>query len=228
MTFPITFLTLFPHLFPGMLEHSIPGRAMEKSLWACNTIDIRTFATDKHRTVDDTPYGGGAGMVMRPDVVAAAIRESRKQTPNARVVYLSAAGQPLTQETARHLSQGEGLTLLCGHYEGIDQRVLDAEVDEEICIGPYVLSGGEPAAMVLADSVIRLLPGALGTAESLHEESFDLKDDEGNTLVEYPHYTRPETWEGHTVPEVLRSGHHQNIKKWRLEQAKSRTKALKA
>jgi tRNA (guanine37-N1)-methyltransferase len=235
-----TVLTLFPEMFPGPLGHSITGRALKEQLWRLTALNIRDFAADKHHTVDDTPYGGGAGMVMRPDVVAAAIRHARHQhilphpgegrdtrPPSSapKVIYLSPAGPRFTQAKACELSQYPGgLIILCGHYEGIDERVLEAEVDEVISLGDFVLSGGEPAAVCLLDAVVRLLPGVLGGAASLHEESFDLADESGQPLVEYPHYTRPPVWEGREVPAVLQNGHHAEIKKWRLEQAKTRTR----
>jgi tRNA (guanine37-N1)-methyltransferase len=229
MTYKVTILTLFPEAFPGLLGHSILGRALAEKVWDINTLNIRDFATDKHRKVDDIPYGGGAGMVMKPDVVASALRAAKAAQPGAHTVYLSPSGKTFFQQIARRLAAHKnGLILLCGHYEGIDQRVLDAEVDEIISIGNYVLSGGEPAAVVVADAVVRLLPGVLGAEASLHEESFDIIDENGNPLVEYPHYTRPATWEGRAVPEVLTNGNHAEIKKWRLAEAKKRTKARDA
>jgi tRNA (guanine37-N1)-methyltransferase len=229
MTYKVTILTLFPEAFPGLLGHSIPGRALAEKIWDINILNIRDFATDRHRKVDDIPYGGGAGMIMKPDVVASALRAAKAAQPGAHTVYLSPCGKTFIQQKARALAAHEnGLILLCGHYEGIDQRVLDAEVDEVISIGNYVLSGGEPAAVCLVDAVVRLLPGVLGAEASLHEESFDIVDENGNPLVEYPHYTRPATWEGQAVPEVLTNGNHAEIKKWRLAEAKKRTKARQA
>lgn len=235
MSYPVTILTLFPEAFPGLLGHSIPARGMKAGAWTLNVLNIRDFAQDKHKTVDDTPYGGGAGMVMKPDIVAAAIRaakdarmlgckDARAAAP--RVIYLAPHGERLTQAKVRELSRHEGgLILLCGHYEGVDERVLESDVDEVISLGDYVLSGGEPAAMVLTDAVVRLLPGVLGADASLHEESFDITDPAtGQPLVEYPHYTRPAVWEGHDVPAVLQNGNHKEIAKWRLEMAKLRTK----
>ncbi len=228
MPYPVTVLTLFPDMFPGACGHSVVGRALKEGIWTLNTLNIRTFATDKHRTVDDTPYGGGAGMVMKPDVVAAAIRQAKTQAPGARVIYLAPTGKRLSQPDVRRLAAlPDGIILLCGHYEGIDQRVLDAEVDEVLSIGDYVLSGGEPAAMVLIDAVTRLLPGVLGADASLHEESFDIRDGAGNPLVEYPHYTRPAIWEGRDVPAVLQGGNHKAIHDWRLDQAVLRSQVLK-
>lgn len=221
-------LTLFPEAFPGLLGHSVMGRALQQGLWQLEVVNIRDFATDKHRTVDDTPYGGGAGMVMKPDVVAAAIRHA-KAKEGAHVVYLGPAGQRFTQASAHRLAAlDKPLVLLCGHYEGIDQRVLDSAVDEVISIGDYVLSGGEVAAQVVLDATVRLLPGVLGGHASLHEESFDLIDPETQQpLVEYPHFTRPAVWEGQEVPAVLQGGNHADIAKWRLAQARARTKTLK-
>ncbi len=209
------------------------GRALRQGLWHLQTSNIRHHATDKHRTVDDTPYGGGAGMVMRADVVAEAIRAARLAQPNSRVIFLGPAGKRWVQADAQRLATegaaGKGLIVLCGHYEGVDERVLEAEVDEVISLGDFVLTGGEAAAVCLVDAVVRLLPGVLGAEGSLHEESFDLIDPEtGTLLVEYPHYTRPAVWEGRAVPEVLQQGNHAEICKWRLNQARERTaKALK-
>ncbi|MFZ2620438.1 MAG: tRNA (guanosine(37)-N1)-methyltransferase TrmD, partial [Alphaproteobacteria bacterium] len=172
------------------------------------------------RTVDDTPYGGGAGMVMRPDVVAASIRHARKHTPDAPVVYLCPQGERLTQPLARELAQGNGLIVLCGHYEGIDERVLETDVDRRISLGDFVLTGGEVAVFPFLDAIVRLRAGVLGAEASLHEESFDILDEHGQPLLEYPHYTRPPVWEGRPVPDVLTSGHHANIEKWRKKMAK--------
>ena len=208
-------LTLFPEMFEA-LDESIIGRAKEKSLIEINLINIRDFSKDKHKKVDDTPYGGGAGMVMMPDVVYDAY-SSIKDRENAKVIYLSPQGKTLNQEKVKELSKENHLILLCGHYEGIDQRVLDEIVDEEISIGDYVLTGGELPAMVLVDSVSRYVEGVL-KEESIEEESFS------NNLLEYPQYTRPEEFRGKKVPEVLISGHHENIKKWREEKALEVTK----
>lgn len=224
MSYKITVLTLFPDLFPGPLGHSITGRALKNDKWQLETIDIRSFALDKHNTVDDAPYGGGAGMLMRPDVVAAAIEKAKETNPNAKVVYLSPCGKPFKQNVAREFAAEEGLILLCGHYEGIDQRVLDSHVDMEVSLGDFVLTGGEVAVYPMVDSLLRLIPDVLGNSATLHEESFEIGEDAAN-LLEYPHYTRPEVWNDMTVPEVLRSGHHGKIAKWRREQAEMRTKA---
>jgi tRNA (guanine37-N1)-methyltransferase len=209
-------LTLFPEMFPGPLGHSLAGKGLETGAWSLETVDIRSFATDKHRTVDDTPFGGGAGMVMRPDVVDAAIEASwPKDGP---LVYLTPRGKVLDQATAWELSRRSSLTLLCGRYEGVDQRVLDERQMMEISIGDFVLSGGEAAAQVLLDAVVRLLPGVVGKTESLEDESFE------RGLLEYPQYTRPAEWRGRTVPEVLTSGHHGNVAAWRLAQAEDITR----
>ena len=208
-------LTLFPEMFES-LDESIIGRAKEKGLIEINLINIRDFSKDKHKKVDDTPYGGGAGMVIRPDVVYDAY-SSIKNKETAKVIYLSPQGNVLNQEKVKELSRNQYLILLCGHYEGIDQRVLDEIVDEEISIGDYVLTGGELPAMVLIDSVSRYVEGVLNN-ESVKEESFS------NNLLEYPQYTRPEEFRGRKVPEVLISGHHENIKKWRDEKSLEITK----
>ena len=202
-------LTLFPEMFEG-IKQSIIGKAIEKDLIEVNLINIRDFSKDKHKKVDDTPYGGGAGMVMRPDVVYDAY--SFVKSDNAKVIYLSPKGKRLNQEKVKELANEKHIILLCGHYEGIDQRVLDEIVDEEISIGDYVLTGGEIPAMVLIDSVSRYVDGVI-TKESVEEESFS------NGLLEYPQYTRPEIFLDKKVPEVLLSGHHENIRKWREEKS---------
>jgi len=208
-------LTLFPEMFEPV-KQSITGRAIEKGLIQVNLINIRDFSKDKHKKVDDTPYGGGAGMVIKPDVVYDAY-SSIKQKENAKVIYLSPKGKTLNQEKVEELSKQKELILICGHYEGIDQRVIDEIVDEEISIGDYVLTGGELPAMVLIDSVSRYVEGVL-TNSSIKEESFASK------LLEYPQYTRPEEFRGKRVPEVLISGHHENIRKWREEKSLEITK----
>ncbi len=207
-------LTIFPEMFAS-LEHSILGRAQENNLIDINLINIRDFSKDKHKKVDDTPYGGGAGMVMKADVVYDSYC-SIKNKDNAKVIYMSPQGNVLNQEKVEKLSKEKHLILLCGHYEGIDQRIINEIVDEEISIGDYVLTGGEIPAMVLIDSVCRYVEGVI-TKESIGEESFS------NGLLEYPQYTRPETFKDQNVPEVLRSGNHQNIKKWRREQSLKNT-----
>lgn len=207
-------LTLFPEMFEP-IKQSVIGKAVEKNIVEINLINIRDFSKDKHKKVDDTPYGGGAGMVMRPDVVYDAYKSI--EDSKTKVIYLSPQGKTLNQKMVEELSKEESLTLLCGHYEGIDQRVLDKIVDEEVSIGDYVLTGGEIPAMVLIDSVCRYIPEVL-SQESIKEESFS----EG--LLEYPQYTRPEVFEGEKVPEVLISGHHENIDKWRKQEALRITK----
>ena len=204
-------ITLFPEVFPGFLGHSLSGKALEKGIWSFDTVNPRAHAPDLHRTVDDTPFGGGAGMVMKPDVLS---RTLEAHQPLGRLIYPSPRGRPLTQQLARDLTQEPRLTLLCGRYEGVDQRLLDAYEIEEISIGDYVLSGGEQAAMILLDSIIRLLPEVVGNMETHSEESFT------DSLLEYPHYTRPAEWTDpkgviHKVPEVLTSGHHAQITAWR-------------
>ena len=207
-------LTLFPEMF-GILNQSIIGKAIEKELIDINLINIRDFSKDKHKKVDDTPYGGGAGMVMKPDVVYDAYKSIEDR--NAKVIYMSPQGKTLNQKKVEELAKESHLIILCGHYEGIDQRVLDKIVDEEISIGDYVLTGGEIPAMVLIDSVSRYIKGVLNE-ESIQEESFS------NGLLEYPQYTRPEIFEGVKVPEILLSGHHENIEKWRKEKSIEITK----
>jgi len=215
MTWHATVLTLFPAMFPGPLGQSLAGRALTAGLWRLDVRDIRDAATDRHRTVDDTPFGGGAGMVMRPDVLDAAIG-----TDDGRpLFYLTPRGQPLQQSRVRALAAGPGATLICGRYEGVDQRVLDARNVEEVSIGDYVLSGGELPALVLLDACVRLLPGVMGADASATEESFS------TTLLEYPHYTRPADWQGCRVPAVLLSGHHAAIAAWRQDQAEAATRA---
>jgi tRNA (guanine37-N1)-methyltransferase len=219
MTWRATILTIFPEMFPGPLGLSLAGKALAESKWALATIDIRDFATDRHRSVDDTPAGGGAGMVMRADIAAASIDAARAAMPaGTPTLYLSPRGRPLTQARARELAQGPGVILLCGRFEGVDQRALEARDVEEVSIGDYVLSGGELAALVLLDACVRLLPGVAGNEVSLADESF------AHGLLEYPHYTRPRDFEGRPIPEVLLSGDHEKIAKWRREQAEKITK----
>lgn len=213
-------LTLFPELFPGPLGHSITGRALEKGLWSIDALSIRDFAQDKHKTVDDVPFGGGAGMVMKPDIIERALLSIPQR---GRLIYMSPRGTPLTQSLVKELAQEPALTILCGRYEGVDQRILDAYGFEEISIGDYVLTGGEMAAHILLDATVRLLPGVLGNDTTTDEESFS------NGLLEYPHYTRPSSWtdangEQRDVPDVLTSGHHANVAKWRHEQSLTLTK----
>lgn len=211
-------LTLFPEMFPGPLGHSLAGRGLERGLWRLEAIDIRGFATDRHQTVDDTPFGGGAGMVLRPDIVARALDATAGAADPRPRLYLSPRGERLTQARARELADGPGVVLLCGRYEGVDQRVLEARQLAELSLGDFVLSGGEIAALALLDACVRLLPEIVGAAGSLAEESF------ADGLLEYPHYTRPQVWEGRAVPEVLLSGHHARIRAWRREQALALTR----
>jgi tRNA (guanine37-N1)-methyltransferase len=209
-------ITLFPDLFPGPLGASVIGRGMADGLWSLNTIQLRSFATDRHHTVDDTPSGGGAGMVLKPDILAAAIDSVADDRPR---ILMSPRGKPLTQQRVRDLAAGPGAIIVCGRFEGIDQRVIDARNLEEISIGDYVLAGGEVAAMVLIEATVRLLPGVLGTAESHADESFE------NGLLEYPHYTRPQLFEGLDIPPVLISGDHAKIEKWRRAESEKLTRA---
>ena len=205
-------------MFPGPLGHSIAGRALREGRWRCNAIQMRDFATDKHRSVDDTPAGGGAGMVLRADVVARAVDQAAAAAPDLPVLALTPRGSPLTQARVRALAAGPGATLLCGRFEGFDQRLFEARAIEEVSIGDYILSGGEMGALVLLDACVRLLPGVMGAASSGDEESFE------SGLLEYPHYTRPQMWEGRTIPEVLRSGDHARIAAWRKSRAETDTR----
>ena len=210
MTWSATVLTLYPQMFPGPLGMSLAGRGLEEGRWSLDAVQIRDFATDKHKSVDDTPAGGGAGMVLRADVLAAALDSVADGRP---MLAMTPRGPLLTQERVRELAAGEGAIILCGRFEGFDERVFKARPIEPVSVGDYVLSGGEVAAMVLLDACVRLLPGRMGAASSGEEESFN----EG--LLEYPHYTRPVTWEGRTIPEALRSGDHARIAAWRHERA---------
>lgn len=215
-------LTIFPEMFPGMLGLSIAGKALERGLWWLHTVDIRDFAEDRHGTVDDAPFGGGAGMVMRADVVDRAldhaVAAARADGTMSPLIYLSPRGRVVDQARIRDLAGGPGVILLCGRYEGVDQRVLEARDVEEVSLGDFVLSGGEPAAVALIDACVRLLPGVMGAESSLHEESFEAG------LLEYPHYTRPAEWCGRVVPEVLLSGHHERIRAWRRAEAERITR----
>lgn len=219
MAWTAQILTLFPEMFPGPLGQSLAGKALSDGLWRLEVCDIRNFGAGKHKNVDDTPAGGGAGMVMRADVLAAAIDSVRETAePDWPLICLSPRGLPLSEDRARQMSLSGGATLICGRYEGIDERLLRSRGIEEVSIGDYVLSGGEPAAIVVLDAVLRLLPGVMGAAESLAEESF------GNGLLEYPHYTRPQIFEGQEIPEVLTSGHHENIAAWRRKMSEELTR----
>ncbi|WP_288415704.1 tRNA (guanosine(37)-N1)-methyltransferase TrmD [uncultured Novosphingobium sp.] len=209
MTFAATVLTLYPEMFPGPLGISLAGRALVEGRWALTPVHIRDFATDKHRTVDDTPAGGGAGMVLKVDILAAAIDHARALQPDAPILAMTPRGAPITQKRIRALAAGPGVTILCGRFEGFDERIFAGRQVEEVSVGDIVLSGGEPAALMLLDACIRLLPGVMGAPSSGAEESFE------DGLLEYPHYTRPTEWEGRTIPEVLRSGDHAKIAAWR-------------
>ncbi len=209
-------LTIFPDMFPGPLGHSLAGRALDEGRWGLETVDIRDFATDTHRTVDDSPFGGGPGMVMRADVLENAL-DSIADAPGP-VIYLTPRGRPFDQATAASLAEGPGATLLCGRFEGIDERLIEEYRFQEISVGDFVLSGGEPAAIALIDACVRLLPGVMGAADSLVEESF------AQGLLEYPQYTRPAQWRGRNTPEILLSGHHEKIRAWRLAQAERITR----
>ena len=219
MTFTATILTLYPEMFPGPLAHSLAGRALAEAIWSLDTIQIRDFAPDRHRSVDGTPAGGGAGMVLRCDVLAAAIDHAAALHPDNPVLAMTPRGAPLTQQRVRQLAAGPGVTILCGRFEGYDERLFEGRQQvEQVSVGEIVLSGGEPAAMLLLDACVRLLPGVMGAPESGREESFE----EG--LLEHPHYTRPVTWEGRTIPEVLRSGDHAKIAAWRKAKADDDTR----
>lgn len=219
MTFKATVLTLYPEMFPGHLGLSMSGRALADGLWQIETVQIRDFATGKHRNVDDTPSGGGAGMVMRADVVARAIDAVTAPEDSRPRILMSPRGKPLTQERVRELSSGEGAIILCGRFEGVDERVIEARNLEEISVGDYVLSGGEPAALTLLDAVVRLLPGVMGNELSGANESFE------GGMLEHPHYTRPPKFEGRPIPDVLMSGNHKKIAEWRHAQSIELTKA---
>jgi len=218
MTFAATVLTLYPEMFPGPLGVSLAGRALAEGKWSIDAVQIRDFAIDKHRTVDDTPAGGGAGMVLRVDVLASAIDHARTLHPDCPVIAMTPRGKPLSQARVRELAAGPGVTVLCGRFEGFDERIFEGRDVEEVSVGDIVLSGGEPASLMLLDACIRLLPGVMGAASSGTEESFE------NGLLEYPHYTRPAEWEGRTIPEVLRSGDHAKIAAWREQRADEDTR----
>ena len=218
MLWSSTVITLYPEMFPGPLGASLAGRALSDGLWSLDAVQLRDFATDKHRSVDDTPAGGGPGMVLRADVLAAAVDAVRARQPDAPVLAMSPRGKPLTQARVRELAAGPGVTILCGRFEGFDERIFEARDIETLSIGDFVLSGGEPAALILLDACVRLLPGVMGAASSGEQESFEAG------LLEYPHYTRPQIWEGRAVPEVLRSGDHAKIDAWRKATAEIDTR----
>ena len=218
MTFAATIVTLYPEMFPGPLRLSLAGRALEEQKWSLDTVQLRDFAEDKHRTVDDTPAGGGAGMVLKPDVLGAAIDHARRLSPEAPVLAMTPRGKPISQARIRELASGPGVTILCGRFEGFDERIFEGREVEEVSLGDIVLSGGEPAALAILDACIRLLPGVMGAPDSGVEESFE------NGLLEYPQFTRPQEWEGRTIPEVLRSGDHAKIAAWRKARSEEDTR----
>ena len=219
MTFQTQILTLYPEMFPGPLGVSLAGRALAEGKWACSPIHIRDFATDKHRTVDDTPAGGGAGMVLKADVMAAAVDHAIEKSADLPILAMTPRGKPVTQARIRELASGPGVTVICGRFEGFDERLFDARPQiEQISMGDIILSGGEMGALMLLDACIRLLPGVMGAASSGDDESFE------QGLLEYPHYTRPALWEGRTIPEVLRSGDHAKIEEWRKRQSENDTR----
>ena len=218
MSFTAQILTLYPEMFPGPLGVSLAGRALGEGKWACDPIQIRDFAADKHRTVDDTPAGGGAGMVLRADVLGKAVDHVLEKRPDLPVLAMTPRGQPITQARVRDLAAGPGATILCGRFEGFDERIFDARPIEQVSMGDIILSGGEMAVLLLLDACVRLLPGVMGAASSGVEESFE------TGLLEYPHYTRPVEWEGRTIPQVLRSGDHAKIAAWRKQRAEEDTR----
>jgi tRNA (guanine37-N1)-methyltransferase len=219
MTFHAQILTLYPEMFPGPLGISLAGRALEEGKWSCAPIQIRDFATDKHRTVDDTPAGGGAGMVLRADILSAAVEHAAAIDPTIPILAMTPRGKPITQARIRELAAGPGVNVLCGRFEGFDERLFDAHPEiEQVSMGDIILSGGEIGALMLLDACIRLLPGVMGASSSGDEESFE------QGLLEYPHYTRPNDWEGRMIPEVLRSGDHAKIAAWRKQQAEEITR----
>ena len=214
--FQAKIFTLYPDFFPGILKKGIYGRAMEKSLWSLDVINLRNYAEDKHKTVDDTPYGGGEGMVIKPDIVAKAIDQNLNN--DEKIIYLTPKGKSFNQNRAKNFLKDKKINIICGHFEGIDQRVIETRGIEEISIGDFILSGGETAAYVILDSILRLVPGVLGNENSCKDESFE------NGLLEYPQYTKPQIWEKIAVPEVLLSGDHSKIKNWRLSQSEAITR----
>jgi tRNA (guanine37-N1)-methyltransferase len=218
MTFHAQILTLYPEMFPGSLGVSLAGRALAEGKWSCTAIQIRDFATGKHRTVDDTPAGGGAGMVLRADVLAAAVDFACAEMVDAPILAMTPRGSPITQARIREIAAGPGVTILCGRFEGFDERIFEARAIEQVSVGDIVLSGGEPAAMMILDACIRLLPGVMGATSSGVEESFE------NGLLEYPQYTRPAQWEGRMIPQVLRSGDHAKVESWRKSQSEADTR----
>ncbi len=222
MTWKTTIITLMPEMYPGPLGHSLIGDALEKKLWELSLVNLRDFGIGTHKKVDDSPYGGGAGMVLKPDVVDAAITHAKMQTPNAQLVHFTPRGEPLNQSILRELTATD-LILLCGRYEAVDQRVIDKHQPREISLGDFILTGGDIPAMALIEGCVRLLPGVVGKEASLGEESFG--DGDYANLLEYPHYTKPAEWDGRAVPEVLLGGHHAHITAWRKAEAVAITRA---
>ena len=218
MTFRASILTLYPDMFPGPLGHSLAGRALQQEKWSCETVQIRDFATDKHKTVDDTPAGGGAGMVLKADVLGRAIDHVSPEDDDRPRLLMSPRGKPLNQKKVREFADHKGLVIVCGRFEGVDQRVIDGRDLLEVSVGDYILSGGEVAALTLLDAVVRLLPGVMGNVESGAHESFE------NGLLEHPHYTKPAKWEGREIPAVLTSGNHQKVAAWQRDQALALTR----
>ena len=208
--------TLYPELFPGPLNKGLYGKALSNNIWNLKIVNIRDYSSDKHKTVDDTPFGGGSGMLIKPDVLANSLDQNVK--PNGKIYYLTPKGKLFSQKLAKKLSKEKTINLICGHFEGVDQRVIDTRNIEELSIGDYVLSGGETAALVVLDSILRLIPGVLGNDQSISEESFE------NGLLEYPQYTKPQIWEKKNVPDVLLSGDHAKIKDWRLSESEAITR----
>ncbi|QOD38526.1 tRNA (guanosine(37)-N1)-methyltransferase TrmD [Candidatus Wolbachia massiliensis] len=215
MTFNITVLTIFPEMFPGFLNYSLAGKALKKKIWDLEVVNVRSFAKDKHSTVDDVPYGGGAGMIMRSDVIGDAVDSVLSAHKDTKFLYMTPSGTKFDQSIANELIEFSHITILCGRFEGIDQRVIDEYTPYELSVGDYILSGGEPAAMVVLDTCIRLLPGVVNNSDSVTEESFNYS----SGMLEYPQYTKPKQWREHKVPEVLLSGNHKKISDWRQEQS---------
>ncbi len=216
--FAATVLTLYPEMFPGPIGLSLAGSALKSGLWSLKTLDIRDYATDKHRSVDDSPSGGGAGMVLRPDVVGLSIQAVLAKASSLPFLVMTPRGKPLTQSRVKALAAGSGVNILCGRFEGFDERLFEHYPLEPVSVGDYVLSGGEPAALVLLDAIVRLLPGVMGKSASAEDESFE------GYLLEYPHYTRPREWEGRMIPEILHSGDHAKIAAWRQQKAEEHTR----
>lgn len=225
--FHVTILTIFPEMFPGSLGYSLAGNALKKNIWSYDIVNIRDFGLTKHQNVDDTPYGGRFGMVMRADVLGDALDYALKKNPDAEIFYPSPRGKQLTQNICKDIALIKNIIILCGRFEGIDERVFDEYNVTQISIGNYILSGGEIAGLVVLDSVIRILPGVLVNQDTLRQESFDIKDTYANPLIEYPLYTKPSNWRGREVPKILRCGNHQEIARWRLQESIKLTQKYK-